>query len=132
VCWKKSEQKWTAQITVRGVQQHLGYFDDETDGACAYDAAVAAQNLHRPLNFAGDTGAEQAHKGRTQPHRLKLGWHSDPAVLGTLLEVNWPVTPENVAQVQVAIVAKHRLETGKRKSRIMEMLRARGALPPKP
>ena len=53
-------------------------------------------------------------------------------MLGTLLEVNWPVTPENVAMVQVAIVAKHRLETGKRKSKVMKMLRARGALPPKP
>jgi hypothetical protein len=70
---------------------------------------------------------------RKQRHRgLKLGWHSDPAVLETLLDMNWTVTPENVAMVQVAIVAKHRLETGKSKSRIMQMLRARGALPPKP
>ena len=70
---------------------------------------------------------------RKKHHRgLRLGWHDDPEVLGTLLEVNWPVTPENVAMVQVAIVAKHRLETGKPKSKVMKMLRARGALPPKP
>ena len=132
VSWNKRDQKWQAGIKVRGVNQHLGSFDDEAEGARAYDAAVVAQNLHRPLNFADDTGAEQARKGRMQHNRLELGWHGDPAVVETLVEVNWPVTPENVAMVQVAIVAKHRLETGKSKSRIMEMLRARGALPPKP
>ena len=48
---------------VAGVAQHLGYFDDEVDGARAYDAAVAAQNLHYPRNFPGDSGAKQAKKG---------------------------------------------------------------------
>ena len=131
VSWKKRDQKWMVKIKVRGVLQHLGTFNDEAEGARAYDAAVVTQNLQRPLNFPGDTGAGQAHK-QAEPDCLELGWHSDPEVLGTLLEVNWPVTPENVAMVQVAIVAKHRLETGKPKSKVMKMLRARGALPPKP
>jgi hypothetical protein len=64
VCWHKGRQKWEAQITVRGVLQYLGLFDDEDDGARAYDAAVAAQNLRYPRNFPGDTGAEQAIKQR--------------------------------------------------------------------
>ena len=64
VSWHKGAQKWLAGIMVRGVQQHLGYFDDEADGARAYDAAVAAQNLRYPRNFPGDTGAGQAVKAR--------------------------------------------------------------------
>jgi hypothetical protein len=64
VCWKKREKKWCAKIKVRGVQQSLGYFDDEAEGARAYDAAVAAQNLPYPRNFPGEPGAEQAIKRR--------------------------------------------------------------------
>ena len=63
VWWHKANQKWEAQIQVRGVKRKsLGYFDDEADGARAYDAAVATQNLRYPRNFPGDTGAEQAVK----------------------------------------------------------------------
>ena len=65
VCWDKRAQKWKAAIGVRGVSQHLGLFHDEADGARAYDAAVAAQNLRYPRNFPGNTGAEQAVKART-------------------------------------------------------------------
>ena len=60
VCWNKRDQKWVARIGVRGVMQHLGLFHDEADGARAYDAAVAAQNLHRAFNFPDDTEAERA------------------------------------------------------------------------
>ena len=51
VCWYKRDQKWQAKIKVRGVTQHLGYFHDEADGARAYDAAMAAQNLPYKRNF---------------------------------------------------------------------------------
>jgi hypothetical protein len=60
VCWHKREQKWAAKIKVHNVSQHLGFFLDEADGARAYDAAVAAQNLHRAFNFPDDTEAERA------------------------------------------------------------------------
>ena len=33
VSWHKGAQKWLAGIMVRGVQQHLGSFDDEAEGA---------------------------------------------------------------------------------------------------
>ena len=69
------QQKWKVRIRVNGKRKHLGTFVDEddagraydaavrkADGACAYDAAVAAQKLHSPRNFPGDTGAEQAVK----------------------------------------------------------------------
>jgi hypothetical protein len=64
VSWSKRDQKWCARIKVRGVMQHLGLFRDEADGARAYDAAVAAQDLRYPRNILGDTGAEQAVKAR--------------------------------------------------------------------
>lgn len=44
VYWKKSEQKWLAQITVSGKSRHLGYFDSKDGAAAAY--AGAAQLLH--------------------------------------------------------------------------------------
>lgn len=44
VSWHESRHKWTAQLTVRGVKQHLGYFAVETDAARAYDAA--ARQVH--------------------------------------------------------------------------------------
>jgi WD40 repeat protein len=49
---------------VAGGLSPLPPFHDEADGARAYDAAVAAQNLHRPRILSGDTGAEQAVKRR--------------------------------------------------------------------
>jgi len=64
VCWYKANQKWEAGIMVRGVKQHLGLFHDEAEGARAYDAAVAAQNLPYPRNFPGEPGAQQAVKAR--------------------------------------------------------------------
>ena len=85
VSWKKRDQKWMVKIKVRGVLQHLGTFNDEAEGARAYDAAVVAQNLGYPLNFPGDTGAEQAIKQRDNrsaiPDKGKsrfvgVRWHS--------------------------------------------------------
>ena len=66
VSWFKRDRKWKAEIMVRGVSQHLGYFLGEAEGARAYDAAVAAQNLRYPRNFPGDTGAGQAVKRAQQ------------------------------------------------------------------
>ena len=64
VSWHKAGQKWRAQIGVAGVEQYLGSFDDEADGARAYDAAVAARNLPNPRNFPHNPGAKQATKRR--------------------------------------------------------------------
>ena len=46
VSWRKAKQKWSARVYVAGVGQHLGYFDDEADGARAYDAAVVSGSGH--------------------------------------------------------------------------------------
>ena len=41
VSWNLSLKKWRATIRVHQKKRHLGYFDDKTDAACAYnDAAV--------------------------------------------------------------------------------------------
>jgi hypothetical protein len=43
VSWKKAMQKWNAQIgnKATGKRESLGYFDDETQAARAYDARAA-------------------------------------------------------------------------------------------
>jgi hypothetical protein len=40
VSWSGRGQKWHAQITVGGLNKHLGFFDDEIDAARAYDVAA--------------------------------------------------------------------------------------------
>jgi hypothetical protein len=51
VCWDKQNQKWYAQIGVRGRQYFLGYFTDEEDAAWAYNrAARRAWPNHALLN----------------------------------------------------------------------------------
>ena len=70
VSWKQANQKWRAKITVAGVEQHLGYFDDEADGARAYDAAVTTHNLERPRNLPDGVGA--AVKMQAAPKKSRL------------------------------------------------------------
>jgi len=52
VCWYKRTQRWVAQIKVKGVRKHIGYFRNELDAKNAYDAAMEkiAQNPDRDLN----------------------------------------------------------------------------------
>jgi hypothetical protein len=52
VYWKKDMQKWAASIQIDARRRHLGYFEDETTAAKAYDKA--AKRLHgdfAALNF---------------------------------------------------------------------------------
>ena len=54
VSWSRSAGKWQAQINRRYDKRHLGYFDDEYDAACAYDAAVIRYDIgavNFPQNF---------------------------------------------------------------------------------
>ena len=131
VCWYKASQKWQVKIRVRGVRQHLGYFDDEVDGACAYDAEVEAQNLRRRRNFTGGTGAEQAVKRSARVARA-FARADDPKLLATLEALEWKPTLDNVIALKNAMLAKRRRETGMTKRTYQRMRRVRGAAPPAP
>jgi len=51
VNWDKGSKKWQARITIGGKEKRLGRFVDEADAGRAFDGAVIANNLNRPLNF---------------------------------------------------------------------------------
>jgi len=52
VCWNKCNSSWKASIKVKGVNKHLGYFDDMRDAALAYDfAAMRVRGDSAILNF---------------------------------------------------------------------------------
>ena len=60
VSWNKRLEKWRADITIKGNQTTLGYFDDEREAALAFD--VEARRLGRdgrvnfpPVDRAGET-----------------------------------------------------------------------------
>lgn len=40
VSWESRRLTWHARLKISGKSIHLGYFDDETDAACAYDTAA--------------------------------------------------------------------------------------------
>ena len=54
VNWDKTKRQWRTQITVSGKQKNMGYNDDVMEAARAYDAAVRAQSLDKPLNLPDD------------------------------------------------------------------------------
>lgn len=65
VCWKKETARWSAKITYNGKTRHLGYFDDETDAARAYDES--AQELFGELaclNFPDNPLTQLEHSTR--------------------------------------------------------------------
>jgi hypothetical protein len=40
VCWDLRKSTWRAYIVSNGRKQHLGYFDSQTEAACAYNRAA--------------------------------------------------------------------------------------------
>jgi hypothetical protein len=47
VNWDKKAGKWRAQISIpaSGKRENLGYFDDEEEGALAYDRCACALHV---------------------------------------------------------------------------------------
>ena len=60
VSWDKQSGKWRVQITVDGIRQHVGNFDDEEDAARAFDVAARASGRADRLSLLNfPTAAEQ-------------------------------------------------------------------------
>jgi hypothetical protein len=65
------QKKSVAQIAVHGVNQYVDMFDDDADGARAYDAAVALQNLQHARYFMGDSGAVKVVNNRVRLSKVR-------------------------------------------------------------
>ena len=53
--WASRDGKWRVRIMVDGRYVHLGYFQDEEEGALAYnEAAIKLHKEFASLNFTGD------------------------------------------------------------------------------
>ena len=61
VSWKCATKKWSAQISIDGKVQHLGYFNNEDDAARAFDERAAP--LGRRVNFPGPGQAPALKQG---------------------------------------------------------------------
>jgi hypothetical protein len=57
VSWKKGHRKWQATGKKGGVKKHLGYFDDENEGARAYNRW--AERNGKPLNVIREEEEEE-------------------------------------------------------------------------
>lgn len=65
VSWHKRASKWTANISLRGVRKHIGYFHSPEAAARAYDAA--ARELHGEFgrtNFLVPAAEQAGFEGR--------------------------------------------------------------------
>jgi hypothetical protein len=51
VSWCRGNQQWKAEIKVRNVRHHVGYFDSEEEAAVAYDRVAKHLRSRQPLNF---------------------------------------------------------------------------------
>jgi hypothetical protein len=52
VAWRKDRKKWHAQILINNKHVHIGYFNDETEAAKAYDSYVMKYKCeYASINF---------------------------------------------------------------------------------
>ena len=116
VCWDKRDKKWKVHATDKGKQKHLGYYDDETAAARAFDAYVIANKINTDLNFPsapGATGHRTTKKGRTSSHRgvcwNKRGkkWRAAIYVDGKKKSLGYFVDEDDAGRAYDAAIRKH-------------------------
>ena len=61
VHWHSRAGKWVAQISIKCVRTHLGYFKSDEDAAKKYDAMARMLNDGRILNFPEEEGVDDLH-----------------------------------------------------------------------
>ena len=72
VFWNSNSNCWQARIMVNGVSRHLGFFDDETDAAVAYDlTALEFRGENTYLNF--DEKSRRLFKQRADSPKSEIG-----------------------------------------------------------
>jgi hypothetical protein len=75
--WGKRDKKWMVVGRDKGKNKHIGYYDDETAAARAFDAYAIAKKINADLNFPsapGAAGHRTTKTGRTSSHR-GVCWH---------------------------------------------------------
>jgi len=99
VSWIARTQKWKAQISVDGKRKILGYFDDESNAARAYDEIAVVKN--RPLNFKVDACEDEAENTGQKEVKVDKQGKKTPAPASTEIV-------EDAPKVKAAATAKSR------------------------
>ena len=116
VSWNKREKKWQVQVTDMGKKKFLGYYDDETAAARAFDAYVIANKINADLNFPsapGAAGHRTTKKGRTSSHRgvswakSKKKWRATISVDGKRKSLGSFVDEDDAGRAYDAHIRKH-------------------------
>ena len=104
------------QVLDKGKTKFLGYYDDETAAARAFDAYVIANKINTDLNFPSAPGAAghmTTKKGRTSSHRgvcwNKGGkkWRAKIYVDGKTKSLGYFVDEDDAGRAYDAYIRKH-------------------------
>jgi hypothetical protein len=116
VCWNKRDKKWMVRATDKGKKKHIGYYDDETAAARAFDAYVVANKINTDLNFPSAPGAAghmTSKKGRTSSHRgvswdkRRKKWRAAITVDGKRKSLGYFVDADDAGRAYDAAIRKY-------------------------
>lgn len=93
VCWDKHSEKWQVHVRIKGIQRHIGRFENEEDAANAYYYALnhpdSIPELHiKTSNFPGVSWNSQNAKWQThvctKGNHHFLGYYFDEETAGII------------------------------------------------